>query len=71
MAAVEKIIGAIEARKIKEAVDGISRPLTKDSYGLGRLSGIQEGLAIATQIINEVIGADEQSQPTASRSRKG
>jgi hypothetical protein len=71
MAAVEKIIGALEARKIKEAVDGLSRPLSKDAYELGRLSGIQQGLAIATQIINEAIGEDEQSQSTASRSRKG
>lgn len=60
MAAIEKIIGNIQSRKVKEAVDGLQRPLSKDAYELGRLAGIQQGLAISLEIVNEVIGEDEQ-----------
>jgi hypothetical protein len=70
MAAVERFIDSLKRRKILEAVDGLSRPMTKDAYELGRLSGIQQGLAIAEQLINEAIGEDEQtSKKSAVRVR--
>jgi hypothetical protein len=60
MAVIEKILGDIQSRQVKEAVEGLQRPLSKDAYELGRLTGIQQGLAIALGIVNEVIGEDEQ-----------
>ena len=67
MAAVEKIIDSLEKQRIKEAVEGLARPITKDAYELGRLAGIQHGLSIAKNIVNEVIGDDEDSKKPAVR----
>ena len=69
MAAVERIIESLKRRKISEAVEGLSRPLTKDTFELGRLCGVQQGLAIAEQIVNEAIGEDEQPSPKKSAIR--
>jgi hypothetical protein len=70
MAAIEKVIDRLTKRKIQEAVDGVTRPLSKDAFELGRLSGIQHGLGIAQQIIQEALNEDEsQSTTTASRKR--
>lgn len=67
MAAVERIIQSLKSRKVQEAIGGLERPITKDAFELGRLCGIQQGLAIAEGIINEAIGEDENKQKSATR----
>lgn len=69
MAAFEKFIDRLQKRKVQEAVEGLTRPQSKDSFELGRLSGIQQGLAIAETLIEEVLNEDEQPQPTSVRKR--
>lgn len=64
MAAIEKLIGNLDARRIKEATEGLRVPRARDAYELGRLAGVQEGLGIAKQLINEVIGEDKDEKPS-------
>lgn len=64
MASIEKLIGKLDARRITEASEGLRVPRARDAYELGRLSGVQEGLAIAKQLINEVIGEDQNEKPS-------
>jgi hypothetical protein len=69
MAAVERIIESLKRRKVSEAMEGLIHPQTKDAFELGRLCGIQQGLAIAEQLVHEAIGEDEQDeqQPVVRR----
>lgn len=69
MAAVEKIIASLKRRKVEEAVNGLERPITKDAFELGRLCGIQHGLAIAEQLVNEALSEDEQNKQTRASLR--
>lgn len=65
MAAIEKYIGRLDERRIKEASEGLRTPQGRDAYELGRLAGIQQGLAIAKQLFNEVIGEDEHEKSSS------
>jgi hypothetical protein len=60
MAAIEKIIAGIKSAKIQAAVEGLARPQSRDAFELGRLSGIQQGLALAENLVEEAL-KDEQS----------
>lgn len=70
MSAVEKAIGLLKTRRVTEAVEGLTRPQGKDSFELGRLSGIQAGLAIALQVLDEVLGEDDKEQTSRPVRRK-
>jgi hypothetical protein len=63
MAAVEKFLGRLKKEKVNQAVEGLRAPRSKDSYELGRLAGIQEGLSLAEQLLSESIKEDEQPNP--------
>lgn len=65
MAAIEKLIERLNVRRIKEATEGLRTPQGRDAYELGRLAGIQQGLTIAKQLIDEVIGEDEHEKPSS------
>ncbi len=60
MAAIEKVIAGIKGAKIQAAVEGLARPQSRDAFELGRLSGIQQGLALAEKLVEEAL-KDEQS----------
>lgn len=63
MAAIEKLIGRLNDRRVKEATEGLRVPQGRDAYELGRLAGIQQGLTIAKQLVDEVIGEDKDDNP--------
>ncbi len=69
MAAVEKIIQRLKDEKVKAAVEGLARPQTRDAFELGRLHGIQTGLALAETIVEEAL-KDEQSSEEGYASRR-
>jgi hypothetical protein len=60
MAAIERIIAGLEGDKVNAAVEGLARPQTRDAFELGRLCGVQQGLAIAKKLVEEAL-RDEQS----------
>lgn len=65
---VEKLIGRIKAELINQAVSGLRTPQSKDAFELGRLCGIQQGIATSLQIVEQEIGEDE-SNKTAGRKK--
>lgn len=70
MAAIEKLIEKLNVRRTREAVEGLRTPQGRDAYELGRLAGIQQGLTIAKQLVDEVIGEDKDDKPDKTSSRK-
>jgi hypothetical protein len=70
MAAVERIIKRVKESKVSAAVEGLARPQTRDAFELGRLCGIQQGLAIAEKIVEEEISQDEQSGTQTGESER-
>ncbi len=68
MSDLAKLIGMIQDRMNQEAVQGIRTPREKTAFELGRLNGVQSGLDISLQLINEVLAEDEQ--PTKKAGRK-
>lgn len=70
MAAVELLIGKLAERKIREAVEGLKTPRNRDAYELGRLAGVQQGLAIAQELLDEAIGEDENAEEQQPTRRK-
>lgn len=69
MAAIEKVIAGIKGAKIQAAVEGLARPQTRDAFELGRLCGIQQGLAIAEKLVEEAL-KDEQSSEEGSAGKR-
>lgn len=66
MAALERFLDKLTKRTIQEAVEGVRKPRSKDAYELGRLGGVQEGLAIAKTLFEESVKEDEQPDPDES-----
>jgi len=62
MAAVERIIADLKNAKVQAAVEGLARPQTRDAFELGRLCGIQQGLALAENLIEEALKDDQSSE---------
>lgn len=60
MAAIETILRRLKDATPAAAVEGLARPQSRDAFELGRLCGIQQGLALAQQIVEEAL-KDEQS----------
>lgn len=71
MSDLARLIGMIQERMQREASEGVRAPREKSAYELGRLNGVQAGLDISIQLINEVVAEDEQSQTKAGRKRVG
>lgn len=69
MAAVETILRRLKDAIPKAAVEGLARPQTRDAFELGRLHGIQQGLALAQQIVEEAL-KDEQSSEEGNASKR-
>jgi hypothetical protein len=69
MAAIEKIIAGIKGAKINAAVEGLARPQTRDAFELGRLCGIQQGLAIAEGLVEEALKDEQSSEESNSGKR--
>jgi hypothetical protein len=69
MAAIEKIIASIKGAKINAAVEGLARPQTRDAFELGRLCGIQQGLALAENLVEEAL-KDEQSSEEGNAGKR-
>ena len=59
MAEFSRILKRLKERQVREATEGLRTPKSRDSFELGRLSGIQQGLAIAHQLIEEALAEDE------------
>lgn len=69
MAATETILRRLKDAIPKAAVEGLARPQTRDAFELGRLHGIQQGLALAQQIVEEAL-KDEQSSEEGNASKR-
>ena len=69
MAAIEKIIAGIKGAKINAAVEGLARPQTRDAFELGRLCGIQQGLALAEGLVEEALKDEQSSEESNSGKR--
>ncbi len=69
MAAVETILNRLKGAIPNAAVEGLARPQSRDAFELGRLCGIQQGLALAQQIIEEAL-KDEQSSEEGNASKR-
>lgn len=69
MAAIERVIAGIKDAKVKAAVEGLARPQTRDAFELGRLCGIQQGLALAENLVEEAL-KDEQSSEEGSTGKR-
>lgn len=69
MAEFSKVIQRLRDRKIKEAVEGLRIPNSRDAFELGRLSGIQHGLLIAEQLVEEALNEDDDTEKPAVRRR--
>jgi hypothetical protein len=69
MAAIETILRRLKDATPAAAVEGLARPQSRDAFELGRLCGIQQGLALAQQIVEEAL-KDEQSSEEGSTSKR-
>jgi hypothetical protein len=67
MSDLARLIGLIQERMQLEAVQGIRTPREKTAFELGRLNGVQTGLDISLQLINEVLAEDEHPKTKAGR----
>lgn len=69
MAAIESILQRLKDATPAAAVEGLARPQSRDAFEFGRLCGIQQGLALAQQIIEEAL-KDEQSSEEGHTGRR-
>lgn len=69
MAAIETILRRLKDAIPAAAVEGLARPQTRDAFELGRLCGIQQGLALAQQVVEEAL-KDEQSSEEGNASKR-
>lgn len=69
MAAIERIIAGLKGAKITAAVEGLARPQTRDAFELGRLCGIQQGLALAENLVEEALKDEQSSEESESGKR--
>lgn len=69
MAAIETVLRRLINAIPAAAVEGLARPQSRDAFELGRLCGIQQGLALAQQFIEEAL-KDEQSSEEGSASKR-
>lgn len=67
MSDLARLIGLIKERMQQEAFDGVRAPRERTAYELGRLNGVQTGLDISIQLLNEVLAEDEQPKTKAGR----
>lgn len=61
------LIGKITERMQLEAISGVQTPREKTAFELGRLNGVQTGLGISIQLINEVLAENDDPKPKAGR----
>lgn len=69
MAAIETILRRLTDAIPTAAVEGLARPQSRDAFELGRLCGIQQGLALAKQIVEEAL-KDEQSSEEGNAGKR-
>jgi hypothetical protein len=69
MAAIETILRRLTEAIPNAAVEGLARPQSRDAFELGRLSGIQQGLALAKQIVEEALKDEQSSEEGNARKR--
>lgn len=71
MAAIETILKRLKDAIPAAAVEGLARPQSRDAFELGRLCGIQQGLALAQQFIEEALKDEQSSEEGNAGKRAG
>lgn len=71
MAAIETVLRRLKDAIPAAAVEGLARPQSRDAFEFGRLCGIQQGLALAQQFIEEALKDEQSSEEGIASKRTG
>lgn len=55
----QQLIAKLKELSTKTAVEGLQRPVRKDSYEYGELAGKVQGLAMAEELITKLLSEEE------------
>jgi hypothetical protein len=69
VAVLDRYIGELQGLHNKTAVDSLTNPAEKTSYGLGVAVGRLEGLRLAEELLTKVLSESEVDGRESGRSR--
>lgn len=69
MSTIEKLLSRLKERQPLFAIEALSTGSHRDAFEFGRVSGILQGLKMAEEILEEILGEDDNADKSKSTSR--